>query len=82
MFKTKQETGTAGHTILKLSTKRSQVFQKKNPFMLKLGSKDPTNHRAALGASQSMAAQFSNISYLKQFTPKKMGVEVLILPNS
>ena len=27
-----------------------------------------------------MAAWFSNISYLKQFTPKKMGAEVLILP--
>ena len=25
---------------------------------------------------------FSNISYLKQFTPKKMGGEVLILSNS
>ena len=24
---------------------------------------------------------FSNISYLKQFTSKKMGEEVLILPN-
>ena len=25
---------------------------------------------------------FSNIYYLKQFTPKKMGAEVIILPNS
>ena len=41
--------------------------------MLKLGSKEPTNHRAALRASPPMAAQFSNISYLKQFKPKKMG---------
>ena len=29
-----------------------------------------------------LAERFSNISYLKQFTPKKMGAEVLILPNS
>ena len=50
--------------------------------MLKLGSKDPTNHRAALRASQPMASQFSNISYLKQLTAKKMGAEVLILSNS
>ena len=50
--------------------------------MLKLGSEDLTNHKAALWVSQPMAAQFSNISYLKQFTPKKMEAEVLILPNS
>ena len=29
-----------------------------------------------------LAERFSNISYLKQFTPNKMGAEVLILPNS
>ena len=50
--------------------------------MLKLGFQDLTNHKAALWVSQPMAAQFLNISYLKQFTPKKMGAEVLILPNS
>ena len=49
--------------------------------MVSLGSEDLTNHKAALWVSQPMAAQFSNISYLKQFTPKKMGAEVLILPN-
>ena len=41
--------------------------------MLKLGSKDLTNHKAALWVSQPMAAQFSNISYLKQFTPPENG---------
>ena len=50
--------------------------------MLKLGSKDLTNHKEALWVSQPMAALFSNIFYLKQFTAKKMGAEVLILPNS
>ena len=50
--------------------------------MLILGFEDPTNHRAALRASQPMRPPFSNISNLKQFTPKKMGAEVLILPNS
>ena len=50
--------------------------------MLKLGSEDLTNHKAALWVSQPMAARFSNISYLKQFTPKKMGAEELILSNS
>ena len=50
--------------------------------MLKLGSEDLANHKAALWVSQPMAAWFSNISYLKQFTPKKKGAEVLILPNS
>ena len=32
--------------------------------------------------SQNRAARFSDIFYLKQFKPKKMGEEVLILPNS
>ena len=50
--------------------------------MLKFSSEDLTNHKAALWVSHPMAARFSNISYLKQFTPKKMGAEVLILPNS
>ena len=50
--------------------------------MLKLGSKDLTNHKAALWVGQTMAAQFSNISHLKNFKSKKMGAEVLILPNS
>ena len=49
--------------------------------MLKLGTEDLTNHKAALGVSQPIAARVSNISYLKQFTLKKMGAEVLILPN-
>ena len=50
--------------------------------MLKLGSEDLTNHKAALGVSQPIAAWVSNISYLKQFMPTKMGAEVLILQNS
>ena len=50
--------------------------------MLKLGSKDLTNHKAALWVSQPMAAQFSNNSYLKQFRPKKMAAQVLIFPIS
>ena len=50
--------------------------------MLKLGSEDLTNHKAALWFSQPMATWFSNISYLKQFKPKKMEAEVLILANS
>ena len=41
--------------------------------MLKLGSKDLTNHKAALQVRQPMAARFSDILYLKQFKPKKMG---------
>ena len=48
--------------------------------MLKLGSEGMTTHRAAIRASQTMAAQFSDISYLKQF--KKMRAGLLILPNS
>ena len=32
--------------------------------------------------SQPMAAQFSNISYLKKIMPKKMEAEMLILPKS
>ena len=47
--------------------------------MLKLGSEDLTNHKAALRVRQSMAAQFSDLFYLKQFKHKKMGAEVLIL---
>ena len=47
--------------------------------MLKFGSKDLTNHKAALRISQPVAARFSNISYLKQFTSKKLGAEVLIV---
>ena len=50
--------------------------------MLKFGSKYRTNHKAALRVSQPMVARFSNISYLKQFTAKKMEAEVLILPYS
>ena len=50
--------------------------------MLKLGSEDLTNHKAAPRVRQPMAARFSDIFYLKQFKPKKMGAEVLILPNS
>ena len=50
--------------------------------MLKLGSKDLTNYKAALWVRQPMAARFSDIFYLKQFNPKKMGAEVPILPNS
>ena len=46
--------------------------------MLKLGSKDLTNHKAALRVRQPMAALFSDIFYLKQFKTKKMGAEVLI----
>ena len=49
--------------------------------MLKLGSKDLTNHKAALWVGQTMAAQFSNIAHLKNFKSKKMGADVLILPN-
>ena len=49
--------------------------------MLKLGSEDLTNHKAALRVRQPMAARFSDIFYLKQFKPKKMGAEVLILTN-
>ena len=49
--------------------------------MLKLGSKDLTNHKLALRVRQPMAARFSDIFYLKQFKPKKMGAEVLIVPN-
>ena len=45
--------------------------------MLKLGSEDLTNQKAALWVSQPMAARLSNISYLKQFTSKKMGAEVV-----
>jgi len=50
--------------------------------MLELVSKDLTNHKAALWVGQTMAAQFSNISHLKNFKSQKMGAEVLILPNS
>ena len=50
--------------------------------MLKLVSEDLTNYKAAIWVSQPMAAWFSNISYLKKFTPKKMGAEVFILPYS
>ena len=32
--------------------------------------------------SQQESEIFSNISYLKQFNPKKMGEKALILPNS
>ena len=49
--------------------------------MLKLGSEDLTNHKSALLVRQPMAAWFSDVFYLKQFKPKKMGAEVLILPN-
>ena len=41
--------------------------------MVKLGSEDLTNHKAALGVSQPIAARVSNISYLKQFTPPENG---------
>ena len=58
-----------------------KIFSRQ-PFMLKLGSEDMTNHKAALWVSQPMATRFSNISCLKQFTPKKLGAEVLILANS
>ena len=40
--------------------------------MLKLGSEDLTNHKAALRVRQPMAAQISDIFYLKQFKPKKV----------
>ena len=50
--------------------------------MLKLGSEDLTNHKAALRVRQSMAARFSDIFYLKQFKPKNMGAEVLIFSIS
>ena len=44
----------------------------RQPFMLELGSENLTNHKAALRVRQPMAAWFSDIFYLKQFTPKKM----------
>ena len=43
--------------------------------MVKLGSEDLTYHKAPLWVSQPIAARFSNISYLEQFTPKSMGAE-------
>ena len=60
---------------------RKQKFYGDSPSCSNLVPWDPTNHRVALRVCQPMAAWFSNISYLKQFTPKKMGAEVLILPN-
>ena len=41
--------------------------------MFTLGSEDLTNHKEAFWVSQPMAARLSNISYLKQFMPKKNG---------
>ena len=82
------KTGRAGPTILKLSTKRIEVF-KKTPRKRKFcgGSRSrwivifKINKRFPL-FSKHRSQIFSNISYLKQFTPKKMWPEVLILPIS
>ena len=49
--------------------------------MLNLGSMRFNQSQSSTPGKPTNGSLFSNITYLKQFMPEKMGAEVLILPN-